>query len=112
VIKHDIAKPLKTRSDTRFLSNIISHSRAPKRALTQESTDTRTDTTGCTLKAHLAFFVMGLYFRKRLGLGPLALNFSKSGIGISAGVRGLRAGVSSHRRVYSSVGLRGTACAL
>jgi hypothetical protein len=32
---------------------------------------------------------MGLYFRKRIGLGPLALNFSKSGIGISAGVRGL-----------------------
>jgi hypothetical protein len=32
--------------------------------------------------------IMGLYFRKRIGLGPLALNFSKSGIGISAGVRG------------------------
>jgi hypothetical protein len=28
----------------------------------------------------------GLYFRKRIGLGPLALNFSKSGIGISVGV--------------------------
>jgi hypothetical protein len=51
---------------------------------------------------------MGLYFRKRIGLGPLALNFSKSGIGISAGVRGLRAGVSSHRRVYTSAGLPGT----
>jgi hypothetical protein len=32
---------------------------------------------------------MGLFFRKRLGLGP-ALNVSKSLIGISAGVRGLR----------------------
>jgi hypothetical protein len=32
---------------------------------------------------------IGLYFRKRIGLGPLALNFSKSGIGISTGVRGL-----------------------
>jgi hypothetical protein len=31
---------------------------------------------------------MGLYFRKRLGLGPFAF-FSKSGIGISTGVRGL-----------------------
>jgi hypothetical protein len=51
---------------------------------------------------------MGLYFRKRLGLGPLALNFSKSGIGISTGVGGLRAGISSHRRVYTSAGLPGT----
>jgi hypothetical protein len=51
---------------------------------------------------------MSFYFRKRIGLGPLALNFSKSGIGISAGVRGLRAGVSSHRRVYTSAGLPGT----
>jgi hypothetical protein len=51
---------------------------------------------------------MGFYFRKRIGLGPFALNFSKSGIGISAGVRGLRAGVSSHRRVYTSAGLPGT----
>jgi hypothetical protein len=51
---------------------------------------------------------MGLYFRKRIGLGPLALNFSKSGIGISAGVRGVRAGISSHRRVYTSAGLAGT----
>jgi hypothetical protein len=51
---------------------------------------------------------MTFYFRKRLGLGPLALNFSKSGIGVSAGVRGLRAGISSHRGVYTSVGLPGT----
>jgi uncharacterized protein DUF4236 len=36
---------------------------------------------------------MGLYFRKCLGLGPLSLNFSRSGIGISTGVRGLRAGL-------------------
>jgi transposase-like protein len=34
---------------------------------------------------------MGLFVRKLISLGPLALNFSKSGIGISAGVRGLRA---------------------
>jgi len=50
----------------------------------------------------------GFYFRKCIGLGPLALNFSKSGIGISAGVRGLRAGLSIakhpgiHLRVASS----------
>jgi hypothetical protein len=45
---------------------------------------------------------MGFYLRKRLGLGPLALNFGKSGNGISTGVRGVRAGLSSHRRVYTS----------
>jgi hypothetical protein len=44
---------------------------------------------------------MGLYFRKGIGLGPLVL-FSKSGIGISAGLRGLRARVQSNRRVYTS----------
>lgn len=49
---------------------------------------------------------MGLFFRKRLGFGPLALNFSKSGIDISAGVRGLRAGLTSHGRVYTSAGRR------
>jgi hypothetical protein len=38
--------------------------------------------------------VMSLFFRKRLGFGPLAVNFSKRGIGISAGVRGFRAGLS------------------
>src|SRR5512133_781440 len=51
---------------------------------------------------------MGLYFRKRLGIGPLALNFSKSGVGISTGMRGLRAGLTSHRGVYTSAGLPGT----
>jgi len=51
---------------------------------------------------------MGLYFRKRIGLGPLALNFSTSSIGISTGVRGLRAGLSSHRGIYTSAGLPGT----
>jgi hypothetical protein len=46
--------------------------------------------------------VMGLYFRKRIGLGPLALNFRKSGIGISTGLRGLRAGLSiAHHPGYT-----------
>jgi hypothetical protein len=27
---------------------------------------------------------MSLFFRKRIGLGPLALNFGKSGIGLAA----------------------------
>lgn len=51
---------------------------------------------------------MGFYFRKRSRFGPLALNFGKSGIGLSAGVRGFRTGITSHRRVYTSAGLPGT----
>src|SRR5437763_1435460 len=35
---------------------------------------------------------MGLFFRKSLRFGPLRINFSKSGIGLSAGVKGLRVG--------------------
>jgi hypothetical protein len=33
---------------------------------------------------------MGFYFRKSVKLGPMRLNFSKSGIGVSAGVKGAR----------------------
>ncbi|HZU41682.1 MAG TPA: DUF4236 domain-containing protein [Terriglobales bacterium] len=51
---------------------------------------------------------MGFFFRKRVGLGPLALNLSKSGIGLSAGLRGLRAGLSSHGRIYTSANIPGT----
>jgi hypothetical protein len=36
---------------------------------------------------------MGWFFRKSVGLGPLRVNFSKSGIGYSVGVRGARFGV-------------------
>jgi len=39
---------------------------------------------------------MALYFRKRLGLGPQSLNFSKSGVGLSLGVRGFRMGITAH----------------
>jgi len=33
---------------------------------------------------------MGLYFRKSKSIGPFRINFSKSGIGVSAGVKGAR----------------------
>jgi hypothetical protein len=33
---------------------------------------------------------MGFYFRKSVRFGPVRVNFSKSGIGLSAGIRGLR----------------------
>jgi len=51
---------------------------------------------------------MGFYFRKRVGLGPLALNLSKSGLGLSLGVRGFHAGISSTGRRYVSASLPGT----
>ncbi|CAN5321069.1 hypothetical protein BH10ACI2_BH10ACI2_07520 [soil metagenome] len=33
---------------------------------------------------------MGFFFRKSLNFGPFRLNFSKSGIGVSAGIKGVR----------------------
>lgn len=36
---------------------------------------------------------MGFYLRKSISVGPLRFNLSKSGIGVSAGVKGLRIGV-------------------
>src|SRR5437016_13428731 len=33
---------------------------------------------------------MGFYFRKSIKFGPMRFNFSKSGIGISTGVKGAR----------------------
>jgi hypothetical protein len=35
---------------------------------------------------------MGFYFRKSAKIGPFRVNFSKSGVGMSVGVKGLRAG--------------------
>lgn len=35
---------------------------------------------------------MGWYLRKSFGIGPLRLNLSKSGLGLSGGVKGLRVG--------------------
>lgn len=36
---------------------------------------------------------MGFYLRKSISVGPLRFNLSKSGVGVSAGVKGLRFGV-------------------
>lgn len=49
---------------------------------------------------------MGFYFRKSLSLGPVRLNFSKSGIGYSVGTRGIRIG-SGPRRAYVHMGAHG-----
>lgn len=36
---------------------------------------------------------MGIYLRKSISVGPLRFNLSKSGVGVSAGIKGLRFGV-------------------
>ncbi len=49
---------------------------------------------------------MGFYIRRAFRLGPLRLNVSKSGVGLSAGVRGARVGVGP-RGAYIHVGRGG-----
>jgi len=52
---------------------------------------------------------MGLRFRRSIKIAPgIRVNFSKTGIGLSAGVRGARMSVNSHGRVTRSVGVPGT----
>ena len=49
---------------------------------------------------------MGFSFRKSIKLGPLRVNLSKSGIGLSAGVRGARVS-KGPRGTYLNVGTGG-----
>ena len=52
---------------------------------------------------------MALRFHRSMKLLPgVRLNFGKRGIGISAGVRGLRVGVDSRGKGYTSAGIPGT----
>lgn len=52
---------------------------------------------------------MGLRFRRSIKVLPgVRLNLSKSGIGISAGIRGLRVGLDAKGRKYTSAGIPGT----
>lgn len=51
---------------------------------------------------------MGFFFRKSVRLGPIRLNFSKRGIGVSAGIRGLRFGVNPRGQHYVSANVPGT----
>lgn len=50
---------------------------------------------------------MGFYLRKSFKLGPIRLNLSKSGVGISAGVKGARVGVDARGKKYLHVGRGG-----
>ena len=47
---------------------------------------------------------MGFSFRKSFKIGPFLISISKSGIGISTGVKGMRAGIDSKQRAYVSAG--------
>lgn len=49
---------------------------------------------------------MGFYIRKSVSVGPLRFNLSKSGIGVSTGIRGFRVG-SGPRGNYIQMGLGG-----
>ena len=49
---------------------------------------------------------MELYFRKSKSMGPFRLNFSKSGIGVSTGVKGARLSFGS-RGIYVNLGRNG-----
>jgi hypothetical protein len=51
---------------------------------------------------------MAWRFRRSVKLGPLRLNFSKSGIGYSAGVRGFRVGKDAKGRTYTAASIPGT----
>jgi hypothetical protein len=51
---------------------------------------------------------MGWSFRRSINLGPLRINFSKSGISFSFGAGGFRTGVNAKGRRYSSVTIPGT----
>lgn len=43
---------------------------------------------------------MGWYLRKSISVGPIRLNLSKSGLGLSAGIRGARVGIRPDGRTY------------
>lgn len=47
---------------------------------------------------------MGFYIRKSFSFGPLRINLSKSGLGVSVGVKGARVGRDARRRPYVHAG--------
>lgn len=49
---------------------------------------------------------MGFYLRKGFNFGPLRINFSRSGVGLSLGVKGLRVGMGP-RGNYIHAGRKG-----
>lgn len=51
---------------------------------------------------------MGFIYRKSIRLGPFRVNVGKSGVGYSVGGRGIRTGVNSRGKRYTTFGLPGT----
>ena len=51
---------------------------------------------------------MPLRFHRSMKFGCLRINLSKRGLGLSAGVRGLRVGVDARGRRYTSASIPGT----
>ena len=50
---------------------------------------------------------MGFFFRKSINVGPVRINLSKSGIGISLGVTGARVGARPDGKKYVAAGKKG-----
>ena len=50
---------------------------------------------------------MGIGFRKSMKIAGMRVNFSKSGIGVSTGMKGLRVGVNSKGKSYISAATHG-----
>ncbi len=50
---------------------------------------------------------MGMSFRKSMKIGGMRVNLSKSGIGVSTGIKGLRVGVNAKGKSYVSAGTHG-----
>jgi hypothetical protein len=57
---------------------------------------------------HFEVIFMGWSFRRSARLGPLRINFSKSGVGWSLGGRGFRMGKDAKGRDYSQASIPGT----
>jgi hypothetical protein len=64
--------------------------------------------TSVRISGKLKWPVMGWGLRRSLKLGPLKLNFSKSGVGYSVGVRGFRVGKDAKGRSYTAASIPGT----
>lgn len=51
---------------------------------------------------------MGLRFHKSINIGPLRLNFSKSGVGYSIGTKGIRVGKTAKGKTRTTLSIPGT----
>jgi hypothetical protein len=68
----------------------------------------RVSSVDCALtSAAVCARLVAFYLRKSFRLGPLRLNLSKRGVGVSAGVTGARIGVDATGREYVHAGRRG-----